>query len=169
MRIVVSNTGPLLHLWQANSVELLRSTGEVHVPPAVAQELTRHNPAWASGLPSFIAVSSLEASYSGQAQVWQQSGLLHVGEAQALSLALQLKADWFLTDDTAARVLSNSLGVEVHGSLGVVLWAAAARHLNRLEAEEALNQLAASSLWISTRVLKQAKEALDQILPPAQT
>lgn len=123
-----------------------------------------------SGRPGFhlYHVSSLQPSYSGQAQVWQQSGLLHVGEAQALALALQLQANWFLTDDTAARVLSSSLGIEVHGSLGVVLWAAAARHLDRSEAENALKGLAGSSLWISARVLKEAREALDQILPPAQ-
>jgi predicted nucleic acid-binding protein len=74
-------------------------------------------------------------------------------------------SNWFLTDDTAARVLAASLGIEVHGSLGIVLWAAATRHLNRSEAEAALNGLAASTLWLSARVLKEANEALDRIYP----
>lgn len=50
-------------------------------------------------------------------------------------------------------------------SLGVALWAAAAGHLNRPEAEAALNGLATSTLWLSARVLKEAKDALDQIFP----
>jgi predicted nucleic acid-binding protein len=56
-------------------------------------------------------------------------GLLDAGQAEAIALARQLKANWFLTDDTAARVLSASFGLEVHGSLGIVLCAAAMRHL----------------------------------------
>jgi len=75
-----------------------------------------------------------------------QAGLLDRGEAQALALAAQVKADWFLTDDAAARVVASQQGIEVHGSLGVVLWAAATGHLGRGEAEAALKALAGSSL-----------------------
>lgn len=166
MNIVVADTGPLLHLSQAHSLDLLHLSGAVHIPSAVAVEAVRLNPVWASALPSWITISQLHAPHSAQAQLWEQSGLSQRGEAEALALALQLQAGWFLTDDTAARVLANSLGVEVHGSLGVVLLAAAAQHLNRVEAENALNQLAASSLWLSARVLQEARNALDQIAPP---
>lgn len=96
MRIVVSNTGPLLHLRQAQSLDLLRLAGDVHVPPAVAREASRHYPAWVGGLPSFIDVSALQTSYRAQAQVWQQAGLLDSGEAEALALALQLQPVGFL-------------------------------------------------------------------------
>jgi len=57
------------------------------------------------------------------------------------------------------------LGLEVHGSLGVVLWAAAVGQIQRAEAEAALERLAQSSLWISARVLAEAKAALDQLFP----
>ena len=57
------------------------------------------------------------------------------------NLVRQLKADWFVTDDTAARVLATTLGIEVHGSLGILLWAAAA-HLDGDEAD------AGSMLWL---------------------
>jgi predicted nucleic acid-binding protein len=89
--------------------------------------------------------------------------LLNVGEAEAISLARQLGADWLLTDDAAARLLAQSLGLEVHGSLGVVLWAAAEGHISYLEGEEILNRLAASSLWVSASVILEAKEALRKI------
>ena len=85
------------------------------------------------------------------------------GEAAAVARARQLHADWFLTDDTAARVFAQSLGLEVHGSLGIILWAAAMGHLQRAEAERALDRLAQSSLWISARVLTAAKTALEQL------
>jgi predicted nucleic acid-binding protein len=94
---------------------------------------------------------------------WVLAQLLNVGEAEAISLARQLGADWLLTDDAAARLLAQSLGLEVHGSLGVVLWAAAEGHISYLEGEEILNRLTASSLWVSASVILEAKEALRKI------
>ena len=52
-------------------------------------------------------------------------GLAAYGEAQAIALARQFGPDWLLTDDASARLLAQSLGLEVHGSLGLVLWSAA--------------------------------------------
>lgn len=89
---------------------------------------------------------------------------MDAGEAEAIALARQVQADWFLTDDAAARLFARALGLEVHGSLGIVLWAAAVGHLNRTAAETALNHLARSSLWVSAKVLAEARSALDQLL-----
>ena len=88
---------------------------------------------------------------------------MEAGEAEAIALACQLSAAWFLTDDAAARVFAASLGLEVHGSLGLVLWAAARKHLGHEEAAAALDRLAHSSLWISARVLAEAQAALDRL------
>ncbi|MEW5762826.1 MAG: DUF3368 domain-containing protein, partial [Bacillota bacterium] len=78
-------------------------------------------------------------------------------------LARQIRADWLVTDDAAARLFAQTLGIEVHGSLGIVLWAAATGRLNRPEAEALLDRLARSSLWLSPRVLAEAKAALENI------
>jgi predicted nucleic acid-binding protein len=69
----------------------------------------------------------------------------------------------YLTDDTTARVVAQAQGIEVHGSLGVVLWAAAMGHFDQVEAEAALDRLASSSLWLSAKVLTQAQAALQQL------
>lgn len=165
MKLVVSNTGPLLHLSQAQALDLMALLGEIHIPPAVVAEAARHISTWTIAPPNWISVTSLEPTHARQAQAWRRAGLLDWGEAEALALARQLNADWFLTDDTAARVLATSFGIEVHGSLGIALWAAAAGHLNRAEAEAALTRLAGSTLWLSARVLQEANNALDQIFP----
>jgi predicted nucleic acid-binding protein len=46
------------------------------------------------------------------------------GEIEAILLARAVNADWLLTDDAGARLVAAFLGLEVHGSLGVILWAA---------------------------------------------
>jgi predicted nucleic acid-binding protein len=98
-----------------------------------------------------------------EAGVWQAAGGLHGGEAEALVLARQKKADWFLTDDAATRLFVALLGLEVHGSLGIILWSAAHRHLNRKETEAALKRLEQSSLWLSAKIYQEAWQALDNI------
>jgi len=53
--------------------------------------------------------------------------------------------------------------MEVHGSLGVILWNAAHGHLSRKETELALDNLEASSLWLSVRIYQEARQSLDAI------
>ena len=110
-------------------------------------------------------MQELTASYKIEAEAWQQAGLLESGEAEAVSLARQVKAHWLLTDDAAARLFAQTLGIEVHGSVGIVLWAAATGRLTRADTEAALDRLAQSSLWVSHKVLAEAKAALNQLFP----
>ena len=138
-------------------------TGEVYISRAVDLETEQNDSMWHNARPSWIHVETLIAPYDGEATAWQRAGLLDGGEAEAIALARQVQADWFLTDDAAARLFAQALGLEVHGSLGIILWAAAVGHLNRAAAEGALNRLAQSSLWVSAKVLAEAHSALDQL------
>jgi predicted nucleic acid-binding protein len=135
----------------------------IAIPKAVDSEMVQHVRAWRTHKPQWIMVTPVCTPYAAQATEWQQSGLLETGEAEAIALARQLSAAWFLTDDAAARVFATALGLEVHGSLGIVLWGAARKHLSCEEAAAALDRLAHSSLWISAQVLAEARAALDRL------
>ncbi|MCI0478324.1 MAG: hypothetical protein L0Y55_18950 [Anaerolineales bacterium] len=113
--------------------------------------------------PEWISVTSLDEFHAVESSAWQQANLLDAGEADALALVRQVNADWFLTDDERARLLGKQLGLEVHGSLGVVLWAAAVRLIARQEAEATIERLANSSLWVSAAILREAKSALEEL------
>lgn len=93
--------------------------------------------------------------------------VLHLHESEALALALQLHAQWYLTDDTSARELARSVRVEAHGSLGVVLWAAAHGLLDRQQSAARLDALLASSLWVAPTIRREARRALEQIFSPS--
>lgn len=164
MRLVVCDTGPFLHLSEVGQIELLRQTGTVAIPSAVVDELDFHIPGWGLSKPDWVRIDALEPGATDQAIAWEASGILHLGEAESLALALQSKSDWYLTDDAAARIFALSLGLEVHGTVGVVLWAAGNGLATRREAESMLDRLAVeSSLWISPRVVTEAKSALDAL------
>ena len=161
VRRIVSNAGPLIHLYEADALHLLRLTGETLVPSQVASETAYY---FSRGrAPEWISIAPLDKFHAAESLAWQQANLLDAGEADALALARQLNADWFLTDDERARLLGKQLGLEVHGSLGVVLWVAAVRLIARREAEEAIERLANSSLWVSAAVLSEARLALDEL------
>ena len=77
--------------------------------------------------------SALESEHIKNAHAWVSTDQLDPGEAEAIGLALQVKADWLLTDDAQARRFAERLALEVHGSVGLLLWAVAAGHLNDRE------------------------------------
>ncbi len=115
-------------------------TGEVSIPKAVDREMTQQDHLWRSRQPAWIHVQELTASYKAEAEAWEQAGLLGYGEAEGIALARQVKAHWFLTDDAGARLFAQTLGIEVHGSVGIVLWAAVIGHLIRTDTEAALDR-----------------------------
>jgi hypothetical protein len=117
-------------------------------------------------MPEWVIVEWLEKSRVVESTAWQRAGLLDTGEAEAIALARQVKADWLLTDDAAARLFGTEMGLEVHGSLGVVLGAAAFGHFSYAEADQALTRLTKSSLWISDKVLAEARAALREMFCP---
>jgi len=55
----------------------------------------------------------------------EESRQMGESEAEAIGLALQEQADWLLTDDAKARQFAESLGLEVNGSIAIILWAVA--------------------------------------------
>ena len=160
MRIVVCDTGPLLHLSEANLLEILQLAGEIIIPPSVVKEYQRNRPQ--ESLPDWIRVENLDEKYSLQAQELRNS--IDWGESEAIAIAQQVKADWLLSDDAKARQLAESLGIEVHGSLGLLLWGMVVGHIRSREAAiDALSSLSHSSLWLSERVLHKAHQAIDEI------
>jgi predicted nucleic acid-binding protein len=123
--LVVSNTSPLSNLAIIGQLELVREQlGSVIIPPAVRAELSRN--------PSPAALVALEAAIrDGWISVKTLSGnlpaelaaSLHLGEAEALALAIETKAALVLLDESAARDQARQLGFKFTGALGVLRWA----------------------------------------------
>lgn len=156
-RIVVCDTGPLLHLGEANIINLLHLAGEIIIPSVVAEEFKRN--ASDIKLPDWVTIKELEEPYQRKTLEWRKQ--IDEGEAAAIALAMQMQAKWLLTDDAIARQFGESLGLEIHGSIGLLLWAVAVGHVeSENEALNSLNALAGSSLWISDRVINQARKTI---------
>lgn len=121
---VVSNTSPILNLAIVDQLELLRQQfSEVLIPRAVVDELKvdEERPG------SYVireAISSgwirvQEVSNESIVQLLKQT--LDRGEAEAIALAVEIKADWTILDEREGRKIAKSLGLKVTGILGVLL------------------------------------------------
>jgi len=164
VKLIVSNTGPILHLKEANLLNLLHKAGKVYIPQMVDNEMKEIYPFWEKDRPEWIVIELLQPEEIKEAEHLFLSGLLDLGEAETIILARRLHPTWFLTDDTddtEAGILANSLRMEVHGSLCVVLWSAAVGHLDYMESKEALDRLSKTSLWISKEILSETQKALE--------
>jgi predicted nucleic acid-binding protein len=68
---------------------------------------------------------------------------LHPGEAEAIALALEIKADYLLIDEREGRTLARQLGLPITGVLGVLLRAKRRRQIEAVKPEiEALRRQA---------------------------
>lgn len=115
MRLVVSDTSPLTGLLQIGRADLLVELFEVVIiPPAVRAELLHDHPQ----LPEWLeTIDPVEVPTS------VASAGLDQGEAQAISLALELRPDFLLIDELKGRTFAEARGLRVTGVLGVLLLA----------------------------------------------
>jgi predicted nucleic acid-binding protein len=130
--IVVSDASPVTALLTVGQAELLRQLfGEVVIPPAVKAEIERTH----QDFPQWLQVRQLRDR--AQALVYQR--IVDRGEAEAIALAQELKANWLLIDERKGRRLAKEAGVPVLGLVGVILTAKRGRLIR--SARELLNQL----------------------------
>ena len=151
MILVVADTGPLCYLVIIEAVGILPQLYDrVVIPSAVLAELTHPKAPvagklWATTLPPWAEVKTADHA--------ELEDILDPGEAEAIILAGQLKADSLLLDEMEGRREALRRGLPVAGTIGV-LEQAAERDLINLA--EAFSRLTHSNFHISQEVLQQA-------------
>jgi predicted nucleic acid-binding protein len=161
---VVSDTSPLLGLYAIGHLELLREQfGEIFIPQSVLTELKMET--------DFRGTDAIQQAMS---QGWllpreiQNKPLaksllleLHKGEAEAITLAIDLGLDMVVMDERIGRDRAKALGLKTVGILGVLLNAKRHGKINSVgEAMKALRReigfFISESLY--QEILKQANE-----------
>jgi len=133
---VVSNTSPILNLAIVDQLELLRRQfDKILIPNAVLDELKidEERPG-SQAIRRAISSGWIQAqrvSNKSLAQLLKQT--LDQGEAEAITLAIELNADWTLLDEREGRKVAKSLGLNVTGILGILLRAKQAGELESLQ------------------------------------
>ena len=112
--IVVSNSSPLISLGAIGRLDLLHELfGEISIPLAVLQEVRSVE----ISTESWIDPREVESPTLPQALESE----LDRGEAEAIALAIELKADLLLMDERRGRRLAARFGLKVLGVLGILV------------------------------------------------
>lgn len=120
--IVVSNTSPLVNLAAVGQLDLLqRLYDTVVIPQSVHDEIVIAG----AGQPGAIEVATLDwietRQVAGRNLVASLQLELDDGEAEAIALAVELKADLILLDERKGRVIAARLGLRFIGLLGMLV------------------------------------------------
>ena len=155
----VSNTGPLIHLTEIGLIKALNIFQEVWITGEVKNELI-HNKI---PIPKKIKLMNLKPQFKDVSEILVNKFSLDLGEAQSIALALQEKADYFLTDDLDARTVANFHNVEAHGTIGIILYAFREKIINKETSIKKVNELyRISSLFITKDLINQVIKAINE-------
>lgn len=112
--IVVSDTSAITSLIQIDRIALLHQlSGVILIPPAVERELRLHH----SAFPAFIEVTPI---HDREATV-RLTLEINLGEAEAIVLAKEVRADALLIDERKDRVVALREGVPIIGLVGALI------------------------------------------------
>ncbi|MEM9829833.1 MAG: DUF3368 domain-containing protein [Bacteroidota bacterium] len=117
--VIVSDTSIITNLIQVDHLEFLQDIfGEIVIPAQVFEELSKvpgqleiiENTEW-------IEVKTI----ANEKQLEELTVVLDPGEAEAIALALELKADALLIDEKKCRKIAQKYGIVVTGLLGILI------------------------------------------------
>ena len=152
--VAVSDAGPLIHLAEIDSLELLATFDTLLVPEMVYKEVDT------GGVPDGLADLSYALVEADESRVGTEK--LDAGERAAIAVAEE-RGVVLLTDDLAARQAASDAGVEVHGSIGVIALGYGRGLLDRDEAASRMRALQReTSLFVTEAVVERGIRMLDE-------
>jgi predicted nucleic acid-binding protein len=150
----VSDAGPLIHLAEIDSLELLATFDTLLIPETVYEEVD------AGDIPDGLADLSYELVETDESRVGAEE--LDTGERAAIAVAEE-RGIVLLTDDLAAREAASDTGIEEHGSIGVIALGYGRGSLDRDEAASRMRALQhETSLFVTEAVVERGIQMLDE-------
>jgi len=164
--IVVADAGPLIFLSAIDQLELLRTLHDrVLIPIEVFEEVVGKG----AGLPGCAEVA--QAKWLEILEVDGADPLLRTlqttldrGEAAALALAHRERAELVLMDERRGRAAARRLGLNVQGTLGVLVHAKRAKAI--VSVEPHLRALREAGFWIADDIVRRTLEAAGETVLP---
>lgn len=160
--IVVSDTSPVLNLARIGRLDLLeRLYGHVLMPSAVREEFRKA----ASGFGNPVDIDALPwlvvADASDRRRVDELRANLDLGEAEAIVLAIERRADLLLIDEKLGRRIASAEGLTVTGLLGVIVHA---KRVGAIAAAKPIidDLIQAARFWIGPALYEEVLTHLDE-------
>lgn len=153
----ISDAGPFIHLNQIALLNKFLDMFDIYVPEEVYSEIKKHA--------GYVKAKKLDlkSKYKDFARMLAEKYILGLGESEAIALALQERIWLFFTDDLEARIATKEYGLEVHGTVGILMRLYRSRLISREDVKKKIYALKEkSSLFISMGLLDRILKEIDE-------
>lgn len=161
--IVVSDTTPLISLMKISQLNLLYHLfKEVWIPDAVYRELVSNInfSAEAEQIEKCPYIKKMSVSDQKSVDLLRKITGLDAGESEAIILSDTEKADILLMDEVKGRQVAKQLGLQLMGTIGILLAAYEDRLLSAEDIEKCIDILKSSGRHISNKLYEQLMNKL---------
>jgi predicted nucleic acid-binding protein len=119
---VVINSSPLIFLAKLGYLnQFIDSSNDFYIPQSVADEIGAKSDPASQTVQALINSGNLQIRASNFTTLIDSlNQRLGKGESEAITLAIELNADYALLDDSAARREARRLGLTIRGTLAVI-------------------------------------------------
>jgi hypothetical protein len=156
----ISNTSPLLYLYRIGGIQwLLRLFSEIWVPEAVKNELQEGQRKGydVPNLDDYLWLNIVNPKSTPSEWLTLDLG---TGEIAVMALALENPDKVVLLDDTLARRIAQAAGLQIWGTLKILLEAKSQKIINNVKPY--IPKLRDSGMWISAEVEKRILRLADE-------
>jgi len=174
MQVAISDTGPLIWLAKVKALTVLREIyHEIIIPEAVYREAVQQG--LAEGykdaeyirdaiVDGWIRVEKAPMMFEDKIESVERRLRIQlgVGEREAISLALSLKAHIILTNDKLASTVAKILGLKPRGILYILLKAVKNGVITSRDARLLLEKMVDYGFWISPSLLTEFYKTLEE-------
>ena len=152
-----SDTGPILHLKEVESISLLKLFSQIFISVIVKEELFRYN---VKSLPKNIKINEIN---NDQVILLSRKYDLDIGESSILWLCRALGIPLILTDDLNAREVASDLEIKVVGTIGIITRCFREKIISKEKAVTILKKIHDnSSLFITAELINYVTKEIKQ-------
>lgn len=128
---VVSNASPLIYAAKIGFLEALRKLyGKILLPPAVYNEVVEKGVERKAAdaliieeavMKGYLQVAELNERAKAEIKILTKMQDISVGEAEAIALAKQVKAELLIIDERSGTIVARVWGIKTVGLLGIII------------------------------------------------
>lgn len=163
--IVVSDTTPIISLIKIDKLDILEAMfGEVQIPEAVFHELTS-NVLFREEAKAVIEcnhIKKMPVDNMQSVNLLRRSTNLDAGESEAIVLADSLDNSILLIDEAKGRRIAKNMGLNIMGTIGILLVAYEDGLLDKESIEECIEGIRNSNLRISETLLDLLNDKINE-------
>jgi len=158
--IVISDSSPLISLAATGKLSILENLyKEIYVPTAVYEEVARSDKPFSRELKIFLNGRVKNVKNKMAVEILLSD--IGSGESETIVLALEQHPDLVLIDDLKARKFAKIRGLEITGTMGVLLEAKKEGLIKNIK--PLLSELLLINIRISTKIIQITLQAAHEI------